>query len=287
VAAAQVALAFTWKMSPTASSGHEADVHFRRALEMYENLERDWPARRQPVGICLDYTADLAFQRGDTKEAERRWREAIERGEAYLKQHPDNLDARSTVCWACADVCDAILLRVDTRAAEAEPILNKGLEHVALMRQQDPRSSQAREVGAFLRFCLARCLCNTDRVDDAVPLFQQAVEEMESICADFPWNRPYWDSIQYFHREAVFALQQANRPDETRALLRRWDGWLQEIGPTLPDDVAAQAELRRCQKGLVRLLRAVGQVEDADVLERALAAEAAPELRRGQDDAPR
>ena len=71
LAATHEALAFTWKINPAAESGSEADTQYRRTLQMYQELERDWPARRQPVSHSFRHLADLAFKRGDRTEAER------------------------------------------------------------------------------------------------------------------------------------------------------------------------------------------------------------------------
>jgi tetratricopeptide (TPR) repeat protein/predicted Ser/Thr protein kinase len=270
--AAQEALAYTWKINPTASDGREADTHFRRALEMYHQLERDWPERRQPVSHCLRHLADLAFQRGDRTQAEEYWREAITSGEAYLEQHGKNLDAQSNVCWACADLCESILIPMGNNNAEVESILNNGLRHVAIMRQLDPRSGQAREVGAFLRYCLAQSACRNDRAESATGLFQQAIEEMQALCADFPWNRPYWALAQYFLRTAVGELQTADRPAEATQIVERMADWLRTIGPQLPDDPVPQAELRRCRDCVVTLLREMGREKDATSLGRLFSA---------------
>src|SRR5262249_49663319 len=201
------ALAYTWKINPAAESSDNADAQYRRTLELYQALERDWPNRRQPVGHSYRHLADLAFKRGDRREAERFWREAITSGEAYLKQHPDNVDARSNLCWACADLSDSILIPDGNSQAEVESIIQKGLDQVATIRKQDPSSTQAREVSAFLQLCLAQSIARNGRVDDAIKLFQKAIAEIESLCVDFPWNGQYWELARYFQRETVRVLK--------------------------------------------------------------------------------
>jgi eukaryotic-like serine/threonine-protein kinase len=272
-AAAEEALAYTWKINPAASAQGEADLHFRRTLQMYEKLEHDWPDRRQPLGLCLRELANSAFRQGNLKEAEQLWREAIATGEAFLGQQTENIDARSGVCWACADLADSILIPAENRAAEAEPILQKGLSHVATMQQQSPRSSQAREVEAYLKYCLAQCYSRTERVNESVGLYQQSVDELEAICAEFPWNRQYWDLVQHVNRQAVSGLQSAGRTSEAQALLQRMVAWVQKVGPHIPDDPLPQSELRRCRSELAQFLRSSGHEADADELERALAAD--------------
>jgi tetratricopeptide (TPR) repeat protein len=270
------ALAFTWKINPTAESETEADAQYRRTLQMYQELERDWPDRRQPVNHSLRHLADLAFKRGDRTEAERFWREAITSGETYLQQHPNNMDARSNVCWACADLSDAILIPFGKGQADAMAALKQGLDHVVIMRKQDPNSAQAREVGAFLHFCLAQSSARSEQVDDAIDLFRQVIAEMESLCVEFPWNEQYWDLACYFQRETVRVLQGAHRPEAAAESTERMANWLQKVGPKLPDDPVPQAELKRCRTELIALLRSAGREDRAKLLEQASSGETAP-----------
>jgi tetratricopeptide (TPR) repeat protein len=270
------ALAFTWKINPTDESGTKADAQYRLTLQMYQELERDWPARRQPAGHCLRHLADLAFKRGDRTQAERYWREAIVSGEDYLKQHPDNTDARSNLCWAFVDLSDAILIPSGNAQAEAESILKKGLDHVAIMRKQDPSSAQARQVGAFLRFRLAQSIARTGRVGDAIAHFQQGNAEMESLCVEFPWNRRYWEQARHFQQDTTRALQNAQRQEAAAESIERMADWWQKIGPKLPDDPIPQTELQNCRTELIALLRSVGHDDRAKSLELERSSESTP-----------
>jgi serine/threonine-protein kinase len=260
------ALAFTWSIHRTAAGRREAELQFRKTLRLFREIERDFPARLQPVGLCLRQLADSAFKQGDRKQAEHFWRQAIDGGEAYLEQHPSNIDARVGLCWACGELCDAILLQAPNSAAEAEPILNKGLMHCALILERSPRSTQARDVRAFLSFSLARCYCRLGRLDEAAAPFQQALDEIHSLCAEFPWNRQHWDSLNYFQRETVREFQEGHRPAQAADALEDMVDWLKEAAPQLPPDTVPQAELRRCQAGLIALLRSAGRHDDARAL---------------------
>jgi tetratricopeptide (TPR) repeat protein len=263
-------LAFTLSINRTAAGSRQAVQQFQHALELFEELERNWPDRHQPVGLCLRNLAHSAFREHNLKEAEQLWRQAIARGEAFLLQQPGNVEARSGLCWACGEVAEAILLRSNERAGEAEPILKTGLEHSAILRQENPDSAQARDVEAFLHFCLARCYCRSDRIADATRYFQLAVDEIEALCAEFPWNQQYWDSVKYFQRETVNQLQAVDRPDDARQALSRMVDWAQATGPKLPADSLAQGEMQQCRASLVALLRSTRQEHDADELERTL-----------------
>jgi tetratricopeptide (TPR) repeat protein len=276
LAATHEALAFTWKINPTAESGSEANAQYRRTLQMYQELERDWPARRQPVSHSYRHLADLAFKRGDRTEAERFWREAITSGEAYLQQNPEKIDARSNLCWACADLSDSILIPFGKSQTDAESILKKGLGHVAIMRKQDPSSTQAREVAAFLHFCLAQCYSRKGQNDDAVGLFRQAIAEIESLCAECPWNEQNWELARYFQRETARMLQSAQRQDAAAESIERMADWLQKIGPKLPADEVPQTEQQHCRTELIGLLRSSGREDRAKALEQASSSETAP-----------
>ncbi len=270
LASTQEALAYTWQINPTDSGGRKADEHYRNTLQLYRDLERDWSERRQPVVLCLRRLAESAFKRGDLTEAERFWRESIAGGEAYLAQQPGNVDARCDLCWSCASLSDAILMRSQDTLAEAEEFLHKGLEHARIMLEQKPRAGHVREVTAILLFRLGRCCCRTERAGEAIGHFQQAAEEIESLCAEFPWYRPHWDNAIYIHNEVVWGLQQAGREDDAKESLRRMVDWLQAAAPRVPNEPVPQAELRRCADGLIALLRSTGLSEQADKLERAL-----------------
>jgi serine/threonine-protein kinase len=270
LASTQEALAYTWQINPADSDGRNADAHYRKALQLYRDMERDQPARRQPVVVCLRRLAESAFKHGDLANAERFWRESIVAGEAYVAQQPQNVDARCDLCWSFASLADAILMKSQDTLTEAELFLKKGIEHARIMHEQKPRAGHVREVAAILLFRLGRCCCRTSRATEAVAHFQQAADEIESLCAEFPWYRPYWDNAIYMHNEVVWSLRQAGRNDDARASLDRMVDWLQATAPKLPDQPIPQAELRRCGEGLVALLRSTAQSEEADELSRAL-----------------
>ena len=172
------------------------------------------------------------------------------------------------------DLSDAILIPSANGQAEAESLLKKGLDHVAIMRKQDPSSAQARQVGAFLRFRLAQSIVPTGRVDDAIDLFRQGNAEMESLCVEFPWNRRYWEQARNFQQDTTRALQNAKRQEAAAESIERMVDWWQKIGSKLPDDPIPQAELQNCRTELIALLRSAGREERAKSLELASSSEA-------------
>ena len=65
------------------SDNSESEVHYRRALELFAELDRDWPDHSQPVAFVLRHLAEIALKRGDKAEAERLSRESIRKGEHF------------------------------------------------------------------------------------------------------------------------------------------------------------------------------------------------------------
>ena len=253
-------LAYTLQITPPGPNDQQADAHYRRVLELFDGLERDWPKLRQPVAMCLHHLAELALNGGNQANAERLWKEAIERGEAYLTQEPNDFDARSQVCWACA----MLATLPSTSSDKAEAILQNGLHHVATMLKANPDWDQAREVGATLNLFLATLYCRTGRVDRAIPLFQHAVQEIETQCWACPWTRPLWTNTRNIHEQTVSALQAAGRSEEAAKLAGKMYEWIQKTAPRVPDEREPQNELLETQKQLVKLLRSTGQDREAD-----------------------
>jgi hypothetical protein len=155
------------------------------------------------------------------------------------------------------------------RAADAEAVLKEGLRHVAVAFEQKPSSVQARDVAASLHFCLAQSYSRSGRIDEAAPLFQQAVEEIESLCASFPWNPDYWNTAHWFHGDTITTLLQAGRDEEAKAAARRMAEWVRTAAPRVPEQPQPQQFLKDCQQDVIRLLHATGQDREADELDEA------------------
>jgi hypothetical protein len=251
LAATAKALAFTWKISPDPDSQMQAEAHFRHSLGLYRELERDWPDRRQPIGLCLRYVAELEFQRGELAGAERLWREAIASEERYLLQNPTDLDSRSVVCWSCADLADAILLRSPDRLAEAELLLTQGRRHVEKMHEQAPRSTQARQAAAFLQLCSGRCACGLGRVDEGIALFRQAAKASQTLCVDFPSYAHHWDAVRYAFKEIGLSLTVADRLETRDEFSRDMEQWLLSVAAQFSSDKQVQSQIVRCRDGVV------------------------------------
>jgi hypothetical protein len=156
---------------------------------------------------------------------------------------------------------------LDHSYAEAEAILKKGLDHVAVMRRSDPNSAQAREVGAFLTFCQGQCAGCSGNADDSINFFQRAIDEMQVLCTEFPWNRSYWQLVRYFQRETTRNLQTMQQQAAAVRSIESMAAWLKNIVARLPDDRVPQTEFERCRKTVIKLLRSIGQEREATAFE--------------------
>jgi tetratricopeptide (TPR) repeat protein len=240
-AAAEEDLAYTWQVTPPGPYDREIDAHYGAAQKIYAELERRWPNRPQPAALGLHRQAKLASTRGDHAQAEQLWREAIERGDRFLEREPTVASARSQLCWACVDFWESMNAATQNRLPEMEKVIQIGVRHAAILLEQDPRAAYGRDVASSLNLRLAVVYCRTGRADQAVPLFENAVHDIESLCADFPWNRQYWITARYAHSEAFRSLDAAGRGDEAISLARQSYDWIQETADRVPRRNSATA----------------------------------------------
>jgi hypothetical protein len=216
----------------------------------------------------LHNRGDRACKRGDLKQAEQLWREAIVNGEAWLSQQPDDLNTRIGLCRACLAIFSRIPSNSTTRALEAEAIIKQGLAHVEIALQQQPQSSLARDAAAQLNFCLAVCCCRSNRVEASIPLFNKAAETIESLCADFPWTPEYWNTLQWFIGDMSSSLKDQGRLDAAQGILRGFSNWTKQIHATISRDPGPRKSLQQARMRLAKELRAAELNQEADDIAR-------------------
>ena len=186
-------------------------------------------------------------------------------GEAWLSQRPDDLNTRiGTVPGLRRRSSVEFQDSSTTRAAEAEAIIKQGLAHVEIALQQQPQSSQARDAAAELNFCLASCYCRSNRVEESIPLFNEAAETMESLCADFPWTPEYWNTLQWFIGDMPSNLKDQGRLDAAQDILRGFSNWMKQVHATIPRDPGPRKSLRQTRMCLVKELRSAELDQEAD-----------------------
>jgi serine/threonine protein kinase len=267
---AQLELVLAYTMGESLHSKRAEDpaveAQYRRALALLQELEQRAPERRQPYVICLRYLAERAFNRGEHGEAERLWREAIDRGEAYLAQQPGDVDTRVSLCWACIEFYNRMLRDGSQRRDETDALLQTASHHVELALAKNPKESQTRDVDASVKLSLGTHYCRISRADEAIPLYQQALNTQQSLCGDFPWAANFWGTLQWFHDDIARNLSEQGRHDELRRLLRDSAVWLTTIAPKLPAEPGPQKLLRQTRNHLAGRLRAAGLPDDADQL---------------------
>lgn len=261
-------LAYTYQFD-THSPGYKTfpvEAQYRQALASFEAIERDWPQRRQPVTICLRYLADLANRRGAKESAEQLWRDAIARGETYLAQRPTNLQVRNDICWACMEYYEAILKSSPNRASDAEAMLAKGVQHAEAMKRQVPESCQAADVLAALHFRQALLCCGAGKIDEALPIFQLAIGENQSLCDSVPWNTDYWNTAQWFQAEAIRNLHKANRKEDLATLVEQREAWLQKMAKKGSNDERVKRKVAEAHAEFAKLIRSSRLDADAEKL---------------------
>jgi serine/threonine protein kinase/tetratricopeptide (TPR) repeat protein len=268
LAAALEDLAYTWQVTPQGPNEDAADAYYREALAIYADLERRWPDRAQPVTLGLRHLAEAANARGEHETAQRLWRESIERGEKFLARDPSATAARSQLCWACVDLWQSIDASSENPMAGLERVIQMGARHAAILLEQDPGATYVRDVAASVNLRLGIVYCRTGRSDEAIAIFNSTVDEINSLCADCPWNPQYWGTARYMHSESLQLLDACGRREDAIHLARKIYDWLLDAAPQIPKDVTTQAELLRCQTHVVECLQSIGQSGEAAELTR-------------------
>jgi tetratricopeptide (TPR) repeat protein len=266
LANAELNLAYTlyWGGNPTETVAPQVELQCRKALERFDDLEREWPARRQPVVLCLRILSDAAHQRGDRIEALRLLREAIARGQAYVIQHPDSDATRAEIGRTCAKQWDRLTDDAKLHSKDGEQVLNAGLHQVDEILRRSPDSTQAADLSAALHFRLALQFFHEDRVDDALPQLNVAITGIEQLCTNFPYNTDYWNSAEWFNFESVKRLHAANRAVESQRVALTYFKWLKEIAPQVAEKPESKAKLAESQAALVASFHILNMDREAE-----------------------
>ena len=168
-----------------------------------------------------------------------------------------------------------------TGSSDLEQIIQTGAKHGAILLEQNPHAPFVRDVVASLNLRLAMVYCRTGRVDEAVALFKKTVHDIDSLCADCPWNAQYWATARYIHSESLRLLDAAGRREDAKTLARQMYEWVQNTAPRLPKDLLPQLELLQCQFQVAKCLQSLGQSREAADLARS-----AMELHRQFENRP-
>jgi serine/threonine protein kinase len=232
-----------------------AEAEFREAVGLFEELERGWPARKQPVVLATRYLGTFASHRGRLVEAEQLFRTAIDRGEAYVAQHPEDVNELHETAWACTNLYDLEMLEPDHHLWEAEAILMRGLEPLEAQLRKQPTMSHAIDVASAVRIRLAACWVLQGRTDDAAALYRRTIADMQQLCEAFPWNDYYWGNLTWFHEEMSASLRTAHRTGEAEAILDAYRQWLDRMATQLPNEPGPREKLQAARRELGTLQR--------------------------------
>jgi serine/threonine protein kinase len=268
LALAEQELALTWIYAPgqLGKSDSEIEALFRQALARFDEIERRWPGQVQPVVLASRHLSQFAYERGDLDGAERILRSSIDRGEAYVAQHPDDLIQSHELGWASIHLGDMLFEPPNDRYAEAVQVLLRGLRPLDAQLQEHPDSSSAIDVATAMRFRLGQVYCLLDRGEEAVAPFEKSIRDMEALCEAFPWNHVYWANLNWFHEEMARSLRQAGLGNRAGEMLLQYRDWLAKMAPLLPAEAGPHEKLQEAQRNLVDVLRTAGLESDADDL---------------------
>ncbi|MGD9632352.1 MAG: serine/threonine protein kinase [Pirellulales bacterium] len=275
VAMAEQNLAYLLSITPPKPDEKAVDAHMRKSLDIFTALERDFPERRQPMLVPLRYFAHLAIKRGDDCEAERLWRDAIQRGEEYLRAKPPE-DAsyppafvRLELCWAYAEICHVLYLE-EKRISEieAEQFLLNGIREATILVNNEGGLENYREVEAHLQTQLGSFYSQSNRHAEAIPYLAAGSMDVEQLCASNPANPSHWIGVRSAHQELASGLMKAGRNDQARKSVSKMFDWLARAERNVPDEPESLSQLLQTQLQLINLLRTAGATEEAEELSR-------------------
>jgi tetratricopeptide (TPR) repeat protein len=232
-----------------------AQAQYRRALGLFDQLERQWPGQSEPPLLAHRMLAKVAFDQGNRSESIRLWRSGLALGAAYLDRHPRHLNVSIEMGWTCVHLCDALDDELPDSADELDSVLTQCMDVVGQVLADEPTSMRAIDVMASMQIRMAALRCRQNRVDDALPIFDRAVAGMETLCENSPWNVDYWNSLRWFHTEIATQLAAANQNAEAQDVMDRFQQWLDRVAPQMADEPKLAEQLQASQRWLDDLVK--------------------------------
>jgi serine/threonine protein kinase/tetratricopeptide (TPR) repeat protein len=272
LAAYEAHQAVTWSMSPPGPNTQQVEEHCRKALTIYAELERDWPELPLPMGMTLSCLANSARQQGENDKAEPLYRESIERDEQYLEfsrqRRPEEPsgdpnwfgsdkklisssfeeNAHLNICWTCAALSG--LLQEEQRTAEVDTLMQKGIQHAAILVHDNPQSPLGRQPTAWLRKQLAGIYRSLGQTDEALGYYRQAMDEFHWLCENYPQNPRHWEGAGHVHGEMMDLQKQRGGLGEVRDTSRQIVDWFAKVTALVPNDRETQSTIANCRSQL-------------------------------------
>jgi hypothetical protein len=141
-------------------------------------------------------------------------------------------------------------------------VLERGLKAVGAPLADTAEVKQVTGVKLALEIRLAKLRCRQGRVEEALPLFEQVVADIELLCEDYPEIDGYWDNLKWFHQEIVLNLRHTPHQPWAQNALQRFDAWLIRVAPQMSEDAMWTEELRQARDYLMELQGALDAPSD-------------------------
>ncbi|MCA9232437.1 MAG: protein kinase [Planctomycetales bacterium] len=259
LAGAHTFAAYLLSSDPNDANDAEAKEHLRKALQLYVDLEADFPDHPQDVAICWRWLADIMVRRDNPQEAIRLYRQAIARDESVVRRTP-SVARWVQLCWTHHCLGQLLWQTMRDQPKEWEPQFTQALEAAELALKVDPESNSARYAVAHAREMLAHRIGSRGRYEEAVSLHHQAFSEAQSLCAVSPWTTDYWSLLRLSLREVA----ENNNRGVAKQAVADAHGNLQRLVKRIPEEVVPLAEFARTEFQLAQYLRHTEQFVLAD-----------------------
>jgi serine/threonine protein kinase len=151
-----------------------------------EMLRRNLKLTESPynLGFVYLHLGHLGVSRGRYPEAEKDYRNCVEKFEIVESQNPSSSSAQRDLSIALVHLADA--LTTDRRWEEAEAVYRRAIAKLDKLATDNPRYHLHRREQAETQYKYASLLTSLDRAADAEEAYRRAAELSAKLAAEFP-----------------------------------------------------------------------------------------------------
>ncbi len=238
----------------------KAEPYLRRALELFNDLERRHPGSVEKVGGAMGNLADRLAARGKSDEAYQLRQEARRRTKAYLAQNPDSSNATIELCWL-----DIALANQAASQNEKETLYNESIDQAKDQLKRHPGRVAAIGVLAGAETKLGFIYMEAGHPEQGVPHLQEALQRQMSLCFETA-QKNCWLVIREIIQRLATDFRKGGSADELRVLLDRYQDWYEAALRITANETAKRKELWLCQTQLAKLYEQQGNKDKAEVV---------------------
>jgi serine/threonine-protein kinase len=256
------------KIQALLGENDKAEASYRKSLEIFEALARDFPDvpdHRSNQALVHKDLANLLSVAGRPKEAEKVYRQAQGIYEKLVRDHPAVPDYRSDLALNHKDLGN-LLLGV-RRTKEAEASYRQALGLFAQLVWDFPTVPAYRQGLAFSHHNLGHLLDATERPAEAEVAYRKALAIRDQLAHDFPAvpeSPEYRRSMASSQASLAKVLYATGRPKEAEQAFRKALKVQEKLADDFPAVPLYKSQLAISLNNLGLVLEATGRKPEAE-----------------------